>query len=126
MNRLPLVKPAVSRPFRPTRRDSPRRGRAGWLVSLPEGGTKGQAIEPEGGCTPGRISSSSQILPSSLGEPPSARCSGFLSKHVVRQFKKMETWLKLPKGETCRGRVTEGLSDTFDLATIPWEFSPRK
>lgn len=54
-NHLPLVKPAVRRPFRPSPRVAPGRGRAGWLVSLPEGGTKGQAIEPEGGCTSGHM-----------------------------------------------------------------------
>lgn len=48
VNCLPLVKPPVSQPFHPTPRVSPGRGRVGCLVRLPEGGTKGQAIEPEG------------------------------------------------------------------------------
>lgn len=70
--------------------------------------------------------SSSQTFPSLRGEPPPAQRRGFLDKDVVHRFTKMKTWLKFLKGKTGRGRVTEKLSNTFDSATIPWEFTPRK
>lgn len=70
----------------------------GWLASLPEGGTKGQAIEPEVAAPQDvcerYIRSSSQTFLSLRGEPPSAQRGGFLSKNVVCQFTKMKTWFR--------------------------------